>query len=232
MVEIVAKKHLLFRLVTITDWSTALGKYITEFIGTFFLVLIITLCVITEQQMAPLAIGGTLAVMVFMGGHISGGHYNPAVSVAALLRGALPASEIVPYLIAQTLGGSIGALVGNFIAEGSVPIAPNPDLPLHSSILVEFLFTFALALTVLNVATAKGTENNSFYGLAIGFMVMCGAFAGGGISGGAFNPAVGVGLSIGAFIAGTGGNWILLYIAVPLAGGILASYAFKLQGNK
>ena len=182
--------------------------------------------------MAPLAIGGTLAVMVFMGGHISGGHYNPAVSVAALLRGALPASEIIPYLVAQTLGGSIGALVGNFIAGGSVPIAPNPDVPLLSSVLVEFLFTFALALTVLNVATAKGTENNSFYGLAIGFMVMCGAFAGGGISGGAFNPAVGVGLSIGAFIAGTGGNWILLYIAVPLAGGILASYAFKLQGNK
>ena len=103
MVEIVAKKHLLFRLVTITDWSKALGKYITEFIGTFFLVLIITLCVITEQQMAPLAIGGTLAVMVFMGGHISGGHYNPAVSMAALLRGApvsythltLPTSTLV-----------------------------------------------------------------------------------------------------------------------------------------
>ena len=209
-----------------------MGKYITEFIGTFFLVLTITLCIITEQQMAPLAIGGTLAVMVFMGGHISGGHYNPAVSVAALLRGALPSSEIIPYLVAQTLGGSIGALVGNFIAGGSVPIAPNPDVPLLSSILVEFLFTFALALTVLNVATAKGTENNSFYGLAIGFMVMCGAFAGGGISGGAFNPAVGIGLSIGAFIEGTGGNWILLYIIVPLAGGVLASYAFKLQGNE
>ena len=209
-----------------------MGKYITEFIGTFFLVLTITLCVITKQPMAPLAIGGTLAVMVFMGGHISGGHYNPAVSVAALLRGALPASEITPYLVAQTLGGSIGALVGNFIAGGSVPIAPNPDVPLLSSILVEFLFTFALALTVLNVATAKGTENNSFYGLAIGFMVMCGAFAGGGISGGAFNPAVGVGLSIGALIEGTGGNWILLYIIVPLAGGVLASYAFKLQGNE
>ena len=209
-----------------------MGKYLTEFIGTFFLVLTITLCVITKQPMAPLAIGGTLAVMVFMGGHISGGHYNPAVSVAALLRGALPSSEIIPYVVAQTLGGSIGALVGNFIAGGSVPIAPNPDVPLLSSILVEFLFTFALALTVLNVATAKGTENNSFYGLAIGFMVMCGAFAGGGISGGAFNPAVGVGLSIGAFIEGTGGNWILLYIIVPLAGGVLASYAFKLQGNE
>jgi len=209
-----------------------LGKYITEFIGTFFLVLTITLCIITEQQMAPLAIGGTLAVMVFMGGHISGGHYNPAVSVAAFLRGALPVKEIFPYIIFQTLGACAAALIGNYIAGGSVPVAPNPSLPLLSSILVEFFFTFALALTVLNVATAKGTENNSFYGLAIGFMVMCGAFAGGGISGGVFNPAVGIGLSLGAFLDGTGGNWILLYIAVPVVGGAVAAYAFKLQGNE
>ena len=113
-----------------------MGKYITEFIGTFFLVLTITLCVITEQQMAPLAIGGTLAVMVFMGGHISGGHYNPAVSVAAFLRGALPGTEIFPYIIFQTLGACAAAVIGNFITGGSVPLAPNPNFPLLSSILV------------------------------------------------------------------------------------------------
>ncbi|MAT88836.1 MAG: porin [Aestuariivita sp.] len=209
-----------------------MGKYVTEFIGTFFIALTVTLCVISQQPMAPLAIGGTLTVMVFMGGHISGAHYNPAVSLAAFLRGALPASEVLPYMMVQTLGAVIGALVGNFIAGGSVPIAPGPDVPLLSSVLVEFLFTFALALTVLNVATAKGTQNNSFYGLAIGFMVMCGAFAGGGISGGAFNPAIGIGLSIGALLDGTGGNWMLLYIVAPLAGGAVASYAFKIQGNE
>ena len=209
-----------------------MGKYVTEFIGTFFIALTVTLCVISQQPMAPLAIGGTLTVMVFMGGHISGAHYNPAVSLAAFLRGALPASEVLPYMMVQTLGAVIGALVGNFIAGGSVPIAPGPDVPLLSSVLVEFLFTFALALTVLNVATAKGTQSNSFYGLAIGFMVMCGAFAGGGISGGAFNPAIGIGLSIGALLDGTGGNWMLLYIVAPLAGGAVASYAFKIQGNE
>ena len=207
-----------------------MGKYVTEFIGTFFIALTVTLCVISQQPMAPLAIGGTLTVMVFMGGHISGAHYNPAVSLAAFLRGALPASEVLPYMMVQTFGAVIGALVGNFIAGGSVPIAPGPDVPLLSSVLVEFLFTFALALTVLNVATAKGTQNNSFYGLAIGFMVMCGAF--GGISGGAFNPAIGIGLSIGALLDGTGGNWMLLYIVAPLAGGAVASYAFKIQGNE
>ena len=209
-----------------------MGKYITEFIGTFFLVLVITLCVINQQAMAPIAIGGTLMVMVFMGGHISGAHYNPAVSLAAFLRGALPASDLIPYILVQILGGVAAALLGNFIASGSVAIAPGKDVPIAASILVEFLFTFALALTVLNVATAKGTKGNSFYGLAIGFMVMCGAFAGGSISGGAFNPAVGIGLSVGAFFEGSGGSWVLLYILAPLAGGALAAYVFKLQGNE
>ena len=209
-----------------------MGKYITEFIGTFFLVLTITLCVITEQPLAPLAIGGTLMVMVFMGGHISGAHYNPAVSLAAYLRGALPGKELFPYMVVQILGGIVASILGNIIADGSVPIAPGENVSLTAAILVEFLFTFALALTVLNVATARGTKNNSFYGLAIGFMVMCGAFAGGGISGGAFNPAVDIGLSTGALLDGSGGSWVFLYIIPPIFGGALASFVFKMQGNE
>ena len=209
-----------------------MGKYLTEFIGTCFLVLTISLCVITEQPLAPLAIGGTLMVMVFMGGHISGAHYNPAVSLAAYLRGALPGKELFPYMVFQILGGIVASILGNFIADGSVPIAPGDNVSLTAAILVEFLFTFALALTVLNVATARGTKNNSFYGLAIGFMVMCGAFAGGGISGGAFNPAVGIGLSTGALLDGSGGYWVLLYIIPPIFGGALASFVFKMQGNE
>ena len=209
-----------------------MGKYLTEFIGTFFLVFTISLCVINEQPLAPLAIGGTLMVMVFMGGHISGAHYNPAVSLAAYLRGALPGKELFPYMVFQILGGIVASILGNFIADGSVPIAPGDNVSLTAAILVEFLFTFALALTVLNVATATGTKNNSFYGLAIGFMVMCGAFAGGGISGGAFNPAVGIGLSTGALLDGSGGSWVLLYIIPPIFGGALASFVFKMQGNE
>ena len=209
-----------------------MGKYLTEFIGTFFLVLTISLCVITEQPLAPLAIGGTLMVMVFMGGHISGAHYNPAVSLAAYLRGALPGKELFPYMVVQILGGIVASILGNIIADGSVPIAPGDNVSLTAAILVEFLFTFALALTVLNVATARGTKNNSFYGLAIGFMVMCGAFAGGGISGGAFNPAVGIGLSTGALLDGSGGSWVLLYIIPPIFGGALAPFVFKMQGNE
>lgn len=209
-----------------------MGKYLTEFIGTFFLVLTISLVVVSGEPMAPLAIGGTLMVMVFMGGHISGAHYNPAVSLAALIRGALSMADFIPYVVVQVIAAIAAALVGNFITGGSVPIAPGADVGLFSAFLVEVLYTFALALTVLNVATAKGTAGNSYYGLAIGFVVVCAAFAGGGISGGAFNPAVGIGLSVGALMAGTGGGMMWLYIAGPLTGGVLAAVAFKLQGNE
>ena len=78
--------------------------------------------------MVPLAIGGTLMVMVFMGGHISGAHYNPAVSLAAFLRGALPAAELFPYMVAQILGGIVAAFIGNFVAGGSVAIAPGQNV--------------------------------------------------------------------------------------------------------
>ncbi len=209
-----------------------MSKYITEAIGTFFLVLSITLAVITEVPLAPLAIGGTLMAMIYMGGHISGAHYNPAVSLAAMMRGALPASELLPYMGTQIIGATVAALLGNFIANGSVPIAPGENTNIVQALLVEIFYTFALALTVLNVATAKGTAGNSFYGLAIGFIVVCGAFAGGGISGGAFNPAVGIGLSIGALLAGTGGSLFWLYIIGPFIGGVLAALVFKLQSNE
>jgi aquaporin Z len=209
-----------------------MSKYLTEFIGTFFLVLSITLSVITGQPLAAIAIGGTLMVMIFMGGHISGAHYNPAVSLAAMIRGALPASELIPYWIAQIAGAVVAALLGNFIAGASVPISPGQDVSVISALLVEILYTFALALVVLNVATAKGTANNSFYGLAIGFTVVAAAIAGGSISGGAFNPAVGIGLSLGAIVAGTGGGSMWIYIVGPLIGGALAALVFNLQRNE
>lgn len=209
-------------------------KYLTEFVGTLIFVATISLAVITESAMAPLAIGGILMVMIYMGGHISGGHYNPAVSLGLMMRGALPASELVPYWAAQILGGIVGALLGNFIGGGSVPIAPGDGVNVAQAMISEILFTFALALVVMNVATVNkdGVSGNSYYGLAIGFVIVCAAFAAGGISGGAWNPAVGTGLSVGALIAGSGGGWIWLYIVGPLIGGALAAVVFKAQGNE
>ena len=204
-------------------------KYLTEFIGTMFLVLTIGLTVIQSAApgvgiIHPLAIGSVLMVMVYMGGHISGGHYNPAVSLAAFVRGKLDGRELVPYWISQVAGAAAAAGLTKYILLGKgVPGVPIAHV--GPALVVEILFTFALALVVLNTATAKGTAGNSFYGLAIGFTVLVGAFAGGAISRGAFNPAVGVGgVLVGAPI---GDLWI--HLVGPLTGGALAGLIFKVQ---
>lgn len=203
-----------------------MAKLLTEFIGTFFLVLSVCLSVATGSPMAPLAIGGTLMVMVYMGGHISGGHYNPAVSLAVFVRGGLTAAETVKYWVAQLAGGLAAAATAGFITGKAVPIHPGAGVSNTAALLVEFLYTFALALVVCNVATSKKTEGKGFYGLAIGFTVVCGAFAAGGISGGAFNPAVGTSLTL---TGGEGFSNLWLYWVGPLAGGLIAGLVFKVQ---
>ncbi len=201
-------------------------KLLTEFIGTFFLVLSICLSVATGSAMAPLAIGGTLMVMVYMGAHVSGAHYNPAVSFALVLRGALSVTDMLKYWAVQLSGGVAAALTAVQIVGKSVPIHPGAGVSATSALLVEILYTFALALVVLNVATAKKTDGRGFYGLAIGFTVASAAFAAGGISGGAFNPAVGTALTL---VSQTGFGDLWLYWVGPLVGGALASVVFRVQ---
>jgi aquaporin Z len=198
-------------------------KLVVEFIGTFFLVF--TVCMATNPvhgagALAPLAIGAVLMVMVFAGGHISGGHYNPAVSTAVLIRGKMTSGEFGPYVVTQLIAGVVAALVARIVEGGghAGSFASGGKM-----LIVEFLFTFALAYVVLNVATARGTDGNSFYGLAIGFTVVAGAFAVGGLSGGAFNPAVALGaLVLGIF------KWsnVWVYIIGPFLGGAVAAWVF------
>ena len=173
---------------------------------------------------APLAIGAALMVMVFAGGHISGAHYNPAVTLGVLIRGKVNATDVVPYWVAQLAGAAVAALiVSKFLRAGVAvtPIAPH----VGPALLAEFLFTFALVYVVLNAATAEGTSGNSFYGLAIGMTVMTGAFAVGDISGGAFNPAVALGISILGI-----SNWanIWIYLLADFAAAVLAAIVFQL----
>ena len=204
--------------------------YLTEFIGTFFLVLTVCLTAPTGNPMAPLAIGASLMIMVYMGGHVSGGHYNPAVSLAAVIRGALPGPQLVPYWAAQVLGALVAAFVARSASNLPFACAPGSGVGAGSALMIEFLFTFALCLVVLNSATAKKTEGNSFYGLAIGFTIVVAAFAGGGISGGAFNPAVGIGpIVVNALTAGGSVSNLWLYLVGPLLGGVVAALVFKLQ---
>ncbi len=205
-------------------------RYLTEFIGTFFLVLTIGLTVIGKSPAAPLAIGASLMIMVYAGGPVSGGHYNPAVSLAAMMRKALPVADFVPYVVAQILGAVVASMAVMTITGESFAPSPASGTSTISAFLVEFLFTFALCYVVLNTAVMKKVAGNSYFGLAIGFTVVVAAYAGGGISGGAFNPAVGIGPTITHATMG-GGNWasLWLYIVGPLAGGALAALVAGMQ---
>lgn len=199
-------------------------KYLVEFIGTFFLVLTIGCTVLPGAAgvIPPLAIGAALTVMIFAGGHVSGAHYNPAVTLAVFLRGKCPARDVLPYWIVQLLGAAAAAFATMWLTGKTGANELLPQVP--QAFVAEFLFTFALAYVVLNVATARETDGNSFYGLAIGFTVMAGAFAVGGISGGAFNPAVAVGAALMKLL---NFSQIWLHLVADLAGGAVAALVFK-----
>ncbi len=205
-------------------------KLAVEFIGMF--VFVFTVGMATESAnksgavLAPIAIGSVLMVLVFAGGHVSGGHYNPAVSTAVFLRGKIKAHEYGAYMITQFVAAALAGLLVNAVGGKQTPGATAAT---GKMLVVEFLFTFALAYVMLNVATAKGTEGNSFYGLAIGFVVIVGAISVGWVSGAAFNPAIALGATVlGAF------KWahIWIYLLADFLGAIVAAGAFLyIQGE-
>jgi aquaporin Z len=199
-------------------------KYAVELIGTFFLVFTVGAAVIAGSALAPLAIGSVLMVMIYAGGHVSGGHYNPAVTVAALVRGRIGVRDAAGYWVAQLAGGLIAAVaVGGVLHRAQARPMTLSGHTLVAALVVELLFTFALCYVVLNVATSRSQPDNSFYGLAIGFTVVAGAFAVGGISGAAFNPAVALGgAALGLFAWST----LWAYVVVQLVAGVVAGVAF------
>ena len=199
-----------------------------ELIGTFALVFAVVCTTIGQQPNAALCVGATLMAAVYFGGHISGAHYNPAVTIAVWLRGKLPAADVVPYFVAQVLGGVIAAWLGryifNFKPSGS-PTAIHDWRAIGSIFTAELIITFILASVVLNVATSKATEERGFYGLAIGFTVLAGALAVGNISGGFFNPAVAIGVATAGLF-----SWVnvWIYLVVGALAGVLAAGFFRL----
>jgi aquaporin Z len=201
-----------------------MNKYVAELIGTFFLVLTIGCTVLGGGAgvIPPLAIGAVLMAMVYAGGHLSGAHYNPAVTLAVWIRGRCPAADVVPYVVAQITGALLAAGVLALLLPNRVVSPIHPAV--GPAFLAELLFTFALAYVVLNVATSKATAGNSFFGLAIGFTVLAGAFAVGGISGGAFNPAVAVGISAMG-ISPWANLWV--YLVADCLGAAAAAATFK-----
>lgn len=218
----------LFHMTTTTESTiitTVLPKYATETIGTMLLVATIGAAVGNASPLAPLGIGAVLAALVYAGGHVSGAHYNPAVTIAAFVRGRIGHRDAVGYVVAQVLGGLLGAELVRVVAAAptGAPLAPSGPQAI-AAFVAELVFTFALCYVVLNVATSKDHPDNSFYGLAIGFTVMAGAIAVGGVSGAVFNPAVLVGgATLGMF--STSALWY--YLVAQVAAGLAAGYVFR-----
>ena len=201
-------------------------KYLVELIGMFLFVLTVGMVAIDPGgagNLAPLAIGSVLMILVYAGGHVSGGHYNPAVTLGVWLRGRLPAADVLPYWMAQIIGAAVATQVVLYL-KGNPAVTP-PDLKTVTALVAEFIGTFALVYVVLNVATARGTTGNSYYGLAIGFTVLVMAFALGPVSGGAFNPAIATGITL-LHLEKAGNFWI--YLAGDFAGAALAALTFKI----
>lgn len=210
-----------------------MNKYIVELIATFFLVLIIGLTAVLglAGDFAPLAIGVGLVVLVYMGGHISKAHYNPAVTLAIYIRGRCPGKEVLPYFLAEFIGAALAALVVRGVFAGHVTANGNPaDIAMWTPgasgpiIAAEALFTFLLVFVILNVGFSKHTASNEFYGIAIGFTVLAGAFTVGGISLGSFNPAVTFAFAIMGKMQWAD-TW--MHLLPQVLGAVLAAFTYK-----
>jgi aquaporin Z len=199
---------------------------VAEFIGTFFLVLVAGMMASAgKADLAPLAIGVTLMVMVFSGGHVSGGHFNPAVTIAVWVSRAIPGHRVMLYIIAQLAAAVTAAYLTGWLSGDEL----RAELPALTNWwrlpVAELLGTFALVYTVLNVAVSKATVNNGFYGLAIGLTVTAMAYALGGLSGGMFNPALVLGFWSGTAISTP---TLVTYLAGQFVGALLAAKVFRL----
>ena len=203
------------------------NKLIAEFIGTYFLYLIIGMCITPPgaAELTPVAVGVGLTALVYSCGHISKAHFNPATTVAYFCAGTHPPKDIIPYLIAIVSGAVFAAFTIDYLnPEGLVQITAI-ELKVAQVILAELAFTFALMWVILNVAIAKSTDGNQFYGLAIGFIVAAGAYAVGPISFAAFNPAVALALCINGFVPwATLGIYVLVQIFAAATAGLLFRY--------
>ena len=224
MAEVIASEPELAAVAAAPAWATETRKYAVETIGAFFLTFVVVVSVLSRSVFTPLAAGATLMVMIYAGGHISGGHYNPAVTMAALVRGRIGGIEAAGYWIAQVVAGVVAGVIGRAVvnpaAVATLRLTGHAEA---AGAVVELLCTFALCYVMLNVATSKDQTGNGFFGLAIGFTVTAGAFAVGGISGGVFNPAVALGGATGGIFAW---STIWIYIVVQLGAGIIAGLAF------
>jgi len=213
--------------------SQGVKNFVSEFLGTFFLVLTVGLNVLTMSPAGALSIGASLMCMIYALGGVSGAHFNPAVTAALTLCGKSPASDLVPYITAQLLGGLCAGLAYTNIVGLAFPLAPGKGYSWGDAAFAETAYTFVLCFVVLNVAAlAKkapmvgGGKSTQIYGFAIGSCIIVGGNAIGKISGGSLNPAVSFGID--ASYAAKGGSFTncLAYSAFEFMGACIAALAF------
>jgi aquaporin Z len=200
-------------------------KLTTEFIGTFFLSLTICTAAVygSAGDYAPFGIAATLMVMIYAGGHISGAHYNPAVTVSIYLRGACDKDEVLPYIASQVIAAVSAALVVENLLFSDALSPVTADLG-TDAVVAELLFTFALAYVILNVATTESTSGNGYYGAAIALVVLAGAITVGNISLASFNPAVTSALIVSGKLA-IADSW--MHFVPQFVGAVMATYVYK-----
>lgn len=209
-------------MATKQDNAGAFRKYVVEFMGTFFLVM--TLCMTDAGglgQFAPLAAGLMLTGMIYSSMHISGAHFNPAISVATYLRGKLNAGDLLPYVVSQFLGGTLAAMLSGFLLLSASAEVVTKELDIVPSLIAELLGTLLFVYTFLNMTTIKKTAGQPLAGLAIALVYGAILYTFGANTGGAFNPAVALGLTM-ANITPWESIWI--FGLANFAGGILAAF--------
>lgn len=203
-------------------------RYATELVGTLALVFTVGCAVLGDQPgvLPPIALGAVLAAVVLACAPVSGAHVNPAVTLAFVLRGRTPSSELLSYWAAQLIGGLLGAVAAHYVtdAHGTSPELHGREIV--ATLLGEALFAFLLVLVVLAVTTPEPLDVTR-YALAVGLTVTAGAFALGTLAGGAFNPAVAVGAWVVGLVAGPS-LWV--FLVADVVGATAAALAFATLG--
>ena len=199
-------------------------RYMMELIGTFFLTVAISL---TGN---PIAIGLMLMAMIYVGSHISGGHYNPALTLATWIRGKINTNDTIAYMVAQTVGALLAVWVFMMITNTVYAPETAAGVQLGTAIMVEALLVMVLVWVFLVMTSMTSYKGSAVGGVVVGLTLMSIAFIGG-----LFNPAVALGAMMcnmmkgGAFV---GMNNALIYVGGPLVGGALASFVYPYFSKK
>jgi len=203
------------------------ARYVAEFVGTFMLVFTIGCNVLTGQPVwGAVSIACILTVMIYALGKSSGAHFNPAVSLSLALCNKLEKKELCVYMGVQLAAGTCAGLAYSFLFENMFNLEPTPGHSWIQAGAAETIYTFMLCFVVLNVAASNvHGGNNEFYGLAIGFVIVAGAYGAGSISMGCFNPAVAAGIDVSS--ASVGLKYCFVYAAFEFTGAVLAAALYR-----